>query len=369
MTAARAPISNDFQRKVEAFLACHEASVACVPNLRTRVDKVGEGASRIPVTINHSELQNTWVCSPHTAYCRYAIEEIERWGHSWLARPLAVACLGIGKYMRQARIDDTATINNWLLSTNLYPALNKKALKQWVSEALDRWPCHALWFRSLNRRYTPEWLEALEHSGFILIPSRQVYVYDRIDLETPGHANLRRDLKLLHATKLIRSVGDDWRHQDFERAAELYRQLYMQKYSRLNPDYAASFIKTWHAAGLLELTGLRDIHGILQAVVGLFVIDDTITAPIVGYATERAPKEGLYRLLMAIVYEQAALRRVRINLSAGAAEFKRLRGGIAAMEYSAVHVRHLPSRQSRAVRMLSLLARNIGEPCMRRFKL
>ncbi|HXR93366.1 MAG TPA: hypothetical protein VN750_24120, partial [Steroidobacteraceae bacterium] len=78
---------------------------------------------------------------------------------------------------------------------------------------------------------------------------------------------------------------------------------------------------------------------------------------------------GLYRLLMATVYEQAAVRSSRINLSAGAAQFKRLRGGVGTIEYSAVYTRHLPANRRRAVGLLGMLARRIGEPCMRRFKL
>jgi hypothetical protein len=369
MTLPGIPLPDEFQRKVGAFLATRALSVAGVSNLATQVNEVGKGDSRIPVSVNYSEPQDTWVCSPYTTYGRYSIEEIARCGHSWLARPLASACRGLGEYMKRTRIDDTVTINNWLLSTNLYPAFDKITLKQWVREALERWPRHALWFRSLNRRYTPEWLDVLEHSGFILIPSRQVYLYDQIDLNAGRPANLRRDLRLLRATELVRSTGDEWQSHDFERAAELYRQLYMHKYSRLNPNYAPEFLRTWHSVGLLDLTGLRDANGILQAVIGIFAIGDTITAPIVGYATQRPSQEGLYRLLMALVYERAGLRRNRINLSAGAAQFKRLRGGIATIEYSAVYVRHLPNRQSRAVHLLGLLTRNIGEPCMRRFKL
>jgi hypothetical protein len=266
-------------------------------------------------------------------------------------------------------VDDAVALNNWLLSTNLYPPLQKEALGRWIDEALERWPRHALWFRSLNRRYTPEWLQALEGIGCILIPSRQVYLYDRIDPHARRPQNLRRDLGLLRKTGLVRSAAEEWSPGDFERAARLYAQLYLEKYSRLNPHYSARFLEVWHAAGLLELTGFRDPKGVLQAVVGLFRIGNTITAPIVGYATERPSEEGLYRLLMATVYEQAAARSFRINLSAGAAQFKRLRGGVGTVEYSAVYVHHLPANRRRAISLLGTLARRIGEPCMRRFKL
>jgi len=360
---------SDFMSKADAFFSVAAESARGVSNLTTRLYTVGTGESRVPVSVNHSEVDNTWICSPYTTYGRYSIEELERWGHPWLTKPLGLLCRGLGSYLWRARIDDVATLNNWLLSTNLYPQFHAEWLRGWLEESLDRWPGHALWFRSLNSRYTPEWLEALQNAGFILIPSRQVYLYDRIDPQARRPKDLRRDLAHLRATDFLRSPATEWSNADFERAAVLYSQLYMEKYSRLNPRYSGQFLQTWQRAGLLELVGLRDGSGVLQAVVGLFVIGNTVTAPIVGYATERPQQEGLYRLLMATVYEQAALWGCRINLSAGAAHFKRLRGGIGAIEYSAVYVKHLPWRRKRAVSLLSTLTRRIGEPCMRHFKL
>lgn len=356
-----------FAGKVSAFLRTAPESTAGIANLATRVDCVGRGEHRIPVSINSSEPDNAWVCSPYTTYARYSVEELRRWGHPWLTGPLSLLCQGLGAYLGHARVDDCVALNNWLLSTNLYPPLDAIALRGWVTEALDRWPRHALWVRSLNHRYTTPWLDALAGAGFTLIPSRQVYLYDRIDRSARMPQNLRRDLELLDRTGMMRSAAADWSTEDFGRAEKLYSQLYLDKYSRLNPAYTAAFLRAWHDAGLLELFGYRDPAGALQGVVGLFAIGDTITAPIVGYATERPTREGLYRLLMATVYEQAASLGLRINLSAGAAHFKRLRGGIATLEYSAVYTRHLPPSQRRAVGLLSVLTRHIGEPCMRYF--
>jgi len=72
---------------------------------------------------------------------------------------------------------------------------------------------------------------------------------------------------------------------------------------------------------------------------------------------------------MATVYRQAALRGLRINLSAGAAGFKRLRGGIGTMEYSAVYVAHLRGRRRHSVRLLGSIASRIGEPLLKRYEL
>lgn len=358
----------DFSSQVHAYLKIAAGRLAGISNLATQVDCVGIGASSMPVTINHGETANCWVCSPHTAYVRYSREELRRLAHPSLAVPLGALCGAFGAYLWKAEIDTAVAINNWTLSTNLYPALNSRWLQDWIEEARQRWPGHAIWFRSLNNRYTPDWLAALESLGCELIPSRQVYLYDRIDLGAGAPVNLRRDLKLLRDRRSEVMAAESWTSADFVRAAQLYEMLYMDKYSRLNPHYSASFLHSWHAAGLLRLMGCRSESGQLEAVVGVFGSGATITAPVVGYDTGAPPSRGLYRLLMATVFELAAQAGQRINLSAGAAHFKRLRGGVASIEYSAVYARHLPRNRQRAIRLLSRLATSLGEPLMRHFQ-
>ena len=68
----------EFPARVEAFLEASRATGVGIDNVRTRVASVGEGDLRVPVSVNSSEPDNAWVCSPHTAYCRYSIEELER---------------------------------------------------------------------------------------------------------------------------------------------------------------------------------------------------------------------------------------------------------------------------------------------------
>jgi hypothetical protein len=361
--------SKDFGTQVAAFLSTADVVTTGVANISTQIDSVGADDARLPVTINSSERDNSWVCSPYTAYCRYAIEELQRFGHPLLTLPLSAMCRGLGAYLQASRLDQAVAVNNWLISTNLYPRSEAGHASRYIEEAVQRWPHHAIWFRSLNARYAGDWLDALRAAGCVLIPSRQVYLYDRISRDGPMPANLARDLGLLRATPLVASDAAGWSQSDFERAASLYAQLYLEKYSHLNPAYSAHFLQSWHRAGLLDLTGYRDEEGVLQAVVGLFVIDDTITAPIVGYVLDQRDRWGLYRLLMATVYETAARSGRRINLSAGAAEFKRMRGGVGSMEYSAVYVRHLPKARRAAIKVLAGLAQGIGEPIMKRFEL
>lgn len=354
---------------VDAFARIHagQDSRAFVANLSTHVEMIGAADRRVPVTVNFAEPDNAWVCSPNTAYCAYAIEELQRLMPAPIAYPLSMLCRGADAALRHARIDQAVTVNNWLLSTNLYPAFYGGVLDRWIADASARWPAHAIWFRSLNEAWTPDWLDALRIRGAILLPSRQVYLYSDIRRLARARSDLKTDLKLLARTpfEVCENIGT----ADYARCEQLYAMLYLQKYSRLNPAYRASFIEAWHRARLLRLTGFRGRDGVLQAIVGTFERDGVITAPLVGYDTSLPQRLGLYRLLMAAVLKYAMETGRRVNLSAGAAEFKRLRGGVPAIEYSAVLADHLPRERQRALRALGWLTTRIGVPIMTRFEL
>ena len=103
--------------------------------------------------------------------------------------------------------------------------------------------------------------------------------------------------------------------------------------------------------------------------IAFFEADDTMTAPIVGYETSLPQALGLYRRLMALAARRARAGRLLLNMSAGAAAFKRNRGGVAAIEYSAVFTRHLPLRHRVAAWLVRVLLDTIGLPLLRRFEL
>jgi hypothetical protein len=361
--------ATSFSRQVIAYLHCAGETKAGIANVTTQIDSVGEATLPIPVSVNSRIKGNAWVCSPHTTYVDYAAEEARRLVPALLARPAALLCMGIGAALRPARIDDAVMVNNWLLSTNIYPDLDGATYRRWLEEATGRWPDHAVWFRSLNRRHNADLIDELTAIGCLLVPSRQVYLFDSVDPSGRAHANLQRDMRLLDSWQHASSSSCEWTEEDFSRAQTLYEALYIEKYSKFNPRYTAGFLKAWSRSGLLSLRGFRDEQGVLQAVLGTFESAGTLTAPIVGYNTDLPQRLGLYRILMASALRSAAETRQRVNLSAGAAEFKRLRGGTAEIEYSAVFVRHLPRCRRLAIKLLASITSSIGEPMMKRYKL
>lgn len=362
---------DEFNARAAAYLQIHRQRPTrpFIANVQTEVDALDVGGVLFPVTVNDAEPDNAWVCSPLTTYATYAAEEIRRLGHPGLTAPLRWMARGMGGWLRRARIDRAVAINNWLVSTNTYPDLHDISLDQVLDAARARWPTHALWFRSLNSTHHADWLEALSARGFTLVPSRQVYLFDDVAAVSHQRTDLKRDLALLRRADLDHRIVSDFHDPDFRRIAELYAELYVQKYSCLNPCYGWTLLKAWSQAGLLELKGIRDEHGMLQGAVGLLRFGNLLTSPIVGYNTELPARLGLYRMLAAIVMRQAIEDSCVVNLSAGVAHFKRQRGGQPAIEYSAVLTHHLSGRTRRAIKALGAATRHVGVPIMQRFKL
>ena len=72
---------------------------------------------------------------------------------------------------------------------------------------------------------------------------------------------------------------------------------------------------------------------------------------------------------MLMAQDRAAAGRMFFNMSAGAAEFKRRRGAVPAIEYTAIYAGHLPRGQRTAIRALETILVRVGIPIMQRFEL
>ena len=87
---------------------------------------------------------------------------------------------------------------------------------------------------------------------------------------------------------------------------------------------------------------LEEAQSRLDAFVSFFVEDGLMTAALLGYDLNRPRKLGLYRLAFALLIDEASRRKVLLNMSGGAGDFKMLRGAELVQEYDAVYDRHLP---------------------------
>lgn len=337
-------------------------------NIKTKTKLLRIGSQVIPITVNETEYDNSWVCSPYNATITYPLDELRHVPSRSLRLALAGLIHSASPLLRTCCINRVVCVNNWLLSTNLYPELDINQIKPLTAMLCDLFPKHAILFRSLNPVTNAPLMGALREASYRFAPSRQVYLYDGSQPNYLKRSNSKRDRKLLAETTQFSPVPHN-QIRDFVRVRELYDLLYLHKYSFHNPQFTERLIRIWHESRMMNLFGLSNEAGQLDGIVGTFAMNGVVTAPLVGYDTSQPQNQGLYRMLMAHVLQQAADIKILLNLSAGAASFKRLRGGQPELEYSAVYCRHLPARQLTAWTALTTLLEQVGKHVLRRYEL
>lgn len=342
-----------------------------IANLSTTVGLHPLGAQPLPITINSDPARPTcYLCCPSVAYIDYAREELRHFsGFQSLSRLLdSVLTLGY-PLIRAAQLDRQVQVNNWLLATNPLPPVSLPALTSLTRDITRMHPGHVVVWRSLNDYGDKDAIGIFRQAGYQMYPARQIYLFDCRNAMPPLHRDERRDHALLDSGAFTIVPAAEFSADDDIRAQRLYQHLYLEKYTWLNPQYTAAFMTTMRTNGILEFQGLRDQDGQLAGVIAFFDCGRTMTAPIVGYDSSLPQDAGLYRMLMALGIARARQRRMLYNMSAGAASFKRNRGGVRALEYSAIYNVGSSPQQRLAALVVRKILEWVGVPTLRSFEL
>lgn len=341
-----------------------------IKNVDTQLKQFAIEDYNLPATINNGQWQNSYVCSPYTALNGYCMEELEKVNNRlfrMLVRPLIRL---VGGYMKRRDINKNIHINNWMLSTNLYP--NKMSGRDLATDTQtwsNDFPDHALIFRSLNDFNNRTLIDNLKKTGYLLMPSRQVYLYDKTLSDIQKRHNVNVDAKLLTRNDYSYVPASDILASDIARIVELYNYLYIAKYSQFNPMFSEKFIEHLLQNPHFELYGFRNKQGELDAVGGRFSIDNVTSLPIVGYDTNLPAKLGLYRRVLIATNLHALESNLTFNASSGASHFKILRGATPFIEYSAIYIAHLPKARQSVWRLINALLTRIGVPIIQKYQL
>jgi hypothetical protein len=67
---------------------------------------------------------------------------------------------------------------------------------------------------------------------------------------------------------------------------------------------------------------------------------------------------------MALLLSQARERGAQLHYSSGAGQFKRMRGGEPALEYTAIYTRHLPASAHAAAQLFSSAMNRYASPLL-----
>ena len=325
---------------------------AAIDNADTELGFIQINDVMLPYTVGCARRGLSYVCSPQSHYIDYAMEELDhvssrlsRWAGKLLL-PL------VGSICRFGELDRVVMVNNWLLSTNLYPELTLDHLLSIRDELRLRYPDHAILFRSLDSCFHSQKLDQLAQQGAMLVMSRRVHILNRDHQSVWRKNNIKNDQRLQRKTSLKRVGHDDLNADDFHRILELYRLLYLDKYSTFNPQFSIQLLTQLWQERTWIFEGWRNRHGELDAICATFSVEGIRCAPLIGYDTRKPQREGLYRLAYLDMLEAGRQRDEHIHCSAGVAVYKQNRGAHSFFEYNAVFADHLPRRRRFPWRLL-----------------
>lgn len=320
----------------------------------------------LPVTVDNGGYGLSYVANPHSAYALYARREIElvkmRRGRSIALGSITL----LDGLLRWAGIAKIVHIDNWLLSTNLHGAWQGEGLTALRNLLVRRFPEHFLALRSLDAWSSPDLLKQVRADGWLLLPARQIWVVDDLARQWRNHNNAANDRRALARSGLSIEKPKTLLPTDAARIADLYRQLYVQKYSTLNPIFTSNFVSLTQHNGLMDYRLAQNSRGEIMAVAGMLVRDGIMTPSVVGYDTSRSPREALYRIAYYLFCEAAEEAGWRLHASAGAADFKRARGAHGVIEYMAIHASHLAAPQRAVIHALASILERWIVPMMQR---
>lgn len=311
--------------------------------------------------------QQTYLVSPFGHYIGFAQDELGELHSPRLEALLRPFISVLGRVLKWGEIDQVMLVNNALISTNLHPNISSAGLGQMTHQLRIEHPQLAIGWRNVHGRDS-DFPEKLRNAGYRLIPARSILFVPTADRGFARRRDYRRDLRLLEVSGYqIRELTAP-SLAERSRLIELYRMLYIEKYSQFSPQYTEEFISHSSQHGMLRYLVLeRD--GQIDGMIGYFISEGYLAAPLLGYDLNKPQNLGLYRMLNVLITETALRHSVTVHASSGVPAFKRSRGAELEIEYFAVYYQHLSRRQRLAWQLLDVIINSIAEPLIAKFGL
>ena len=321
----------------------------------------------LPLVVATENYSDSWVCSVSTLYVSYPMQTLHLVGNPLMQFLAKTVVGGIGKIGRRGNLNSVVYVNDWLFSTDLYPhCLNREKIKRLIPFLKERFPRHAIVFRSLTERTNQQLIEELKKEGCHLLASRSVHFTDPTDEELYKTRIIKSDLKLWKEKKY--SVLDETELQpsEVEHVLKLYRLLYIENHSTLNPLVTLDFIEHLIYNRLFSIRALK-ADGVIEGVVGFFVRDGVMMCPLFGYDKNGENSNTLYRLLSTCLLLEAKERKCLFHQSAGGSFYKKIRRAVPFLETMAIYTKHLPLQQKFPWLTLRTFINNFATSYMKKY--
>ncbi|WP_299006643.1 hypothetical protein [uncultured Shewanella sp.] len=350
-------ISELHVKGVDHLIAQYIAS-GCQPfiaNVDTKMSLLQYQGMTLPFSINNKEYESSYVCSPYNAFVSYGRDTLLASIPRVLRTPLKALINGLASPLKWMRINRCVQVNNRLWSTNLYPEQSDLPIHDMRQYFTKAYPKHALAFRSLTQSLNQTLITKLTSDGFILVPSRPVCMIDYRTPQPMSKKSSKNDRRHLNKTQFVLIEVEDIQYAD--ELFTLYHKMFIQQHSKHNAQLTPLFFKTCIEQKAINIKALQNPQtGKLVAMLGLFIEGNVLTVPFSGYDTHLDKSFMLYPILNAIIAKECTDKALCCHASAGAMPFKKSRGGIEEMEYTAIYVKHLPWFRQYGWKILSKLS-------------
>jgi hypothetical protein len=286
--------------------------------------------------------QACWLTSLAATYGRALRDEIRR---EMTGAP-ALAARGLSHlleaWLRLMRADHVVYANHLLFSTSLYGRWRGDGLEGALHALRAAYPDRAILWRSLNVADHANLIARMREAGARLLLSRVVWRVADPAAQWAPRTDVKADIALAERSGLRIDMPEALPAADLQRVLDLYRAIYLDKYSPANPDYTPEALRAAMETGTLRLVLVRAGTDEIVAFAADQVFGGELTGPLLGHDSSRPREEGLYRVAMSLSVRRALDEGLSVNYSAGAGAFKRHRGATPALEYAAVFDDHLP---------------------------
>lgn len=300
------------------------------------------GVARIAVTRTQTPRIKfaTYIHSLRSAWFDYAAHELAD------RQFLAMSMRTMGWLAKQLGLDQVVLVGNDPISTNIWDASTQLHIAQLCRLLLGQCPQQYIGVRNLVPKYHAELMDALSAMGFYRLPARVIYEFDCRSALKNRASHLQRDRALLRKCALEVSIQTTLNVYQARQLCALYRSIYVEKHSALNPQYTEQFFMDMVNSGLMRCLLLQDVNGVVMAFALMYQVESTLTVPALGY---EVLVKGLYRMLFAAIMNHVESDQLLLNYSSGAGDFKRKRGAQAVLEYTMLRA---PSQNNRISRLI-----------------
>ncbi|PIQ28199.1 hypothetical protein COW36_04825 [bacterium (Candidatus Blackallbacteria) CG17_big_fil_post_rev_8_21_14_2_50_48_46] len=368
-----ATADGDYARRFLTPLMC-DGTIKYFDNIDAEIQLLEADGQIFPLVLGNLRpaSRNSYVASPMSHYVDYGREEmeIELKNYPLLKALLKPLVNVLEQAFRALKLEQVVLVNNWLLSTNLYPAFEPSKLKAMTQMLIAAFPDRPIIFRSVNIALNQTIFQQLRALDYEPVFSRQVYILDPAKKTYLNKDSYKRDLRIQRRSDYVWEHRKDLSGREIAHLRLLYDDLYLHKYSSLNPQFNTRFITAALEHDWLQMAWLRKPDQELpDAMIGWFERDGVMTAPLVGYDRDLPEKVGLFRLCTLKLLQEAVQHGWILHQSSGVSKYKMHRGAEPSMEYNMVYFKHCLRLRQIPWQTLRLLTDKLLIPMMEKLEL